>query len=466
MELGINSAISRGFFQQVRFLAELGYSVNQRDNCGRTPLMNCALVEDQSWGVGLARILIEKGASLNLRDPRGLNALHYACIYRRERLVKLYLGVTDFDLGKGDNHGNHALHHSVAKGDVQITKYLMSAYQKYGVSLDRVNKHGATALLQAWRCGQVECARLLEQAGADTGLADGEGCTPQQLEAEYESRKRAEAGKVQTQIAAVQPRYMLPRRRPQSPMYRPSSRASTKGWEQTQPGEKDEEEPNHAVTVNKLFPGQLYRSASHSDLRNNPEYIFRLTAADCFLDSEANESRRRRHSTASSQPSQRSSTQSWRHTMRDLYSSYFFQFTDSYCPVARIPETDQLSDGDPEDIGDAAISGHVRRVAGEFRKGTKGTGWDSLVPQRRSSRESGGPPSRKSSTGLGPFPNNTAKSPAGSLDSCSSESIPSLYRQGKRRQAGDDSGDSRRYAKGERKRPITAKVRNKAQATH
>ena len=58
----INAAIEKGLFKQVRYLIEFGARVNQRDHHGRTPLMNAALVEDEEWGVGLARLLLEKGA--------------------------------------------------------------------------------------------------------------------------------------------------------------------------------------------------------------------------------------------------------------------------------------------------------------------------------------------------------------------------------------------------------------------
>ena len=48
---------------------------------GRTPLMFCASIEDETWAYGIAQNLLEKGAKLGLKDPNGLNALMYACIH-------------------------------------------------------------------------------------------------------------------------------------------------------------------------------------------------------------------------------------------------------------------------------------------------------------------------------------------------------------------------------------------------
>ena len=89
METSIVSAILKGYFQQVRFLVETGCDVNERDALRRTPLMTCALVGDESWSVGLARVLIEHGASGSIRDKHGLNAFHHACIYQRLPLAKV-----------------------------------------------------------------------------------------------------------------------------------------------------------------------------------------------------------------------------------------------------------------------------------------------------------------------------------------------------------------------------------------
>ena len=110
MELDINSAIKKGFFQQVRFLVRFGHGVNKRDADGRTPLINCAFVDDERWAVGLARTLIESGARVGLTDRAGVTALHYACMLGRSALVQVFLKALDFDLNQPDRYGQRTIH--------------------------------------------------------------------------------------------------------------------------------------------------------------------------------------------------------------------------------------------------------------------------------------------------------------------------------------------------------------------
>lgn len=100
--MDINSAIKKGFFQQVRFLVRFGHSVDKRDEAGRTPLINSAFVEDERWAVGLARNLIESGARVGVTDRAGVNALHYACMLGRTGLVQIFLKAIDYDLNQPD----------------------------------------------------------------------------------------------------------------------------------------------------------------------------------------------------------------------------------------------------------------------------------------------------------------------------------------------------------------------------
>ena len=121
---------------QVRFLIELGHSVNVRTRHGQTPLMSCALVEEESWGVGLARLLLEKGASLQPKDKHELNAMQYACIYERPGLVKTFIRAADFNLNHRDRFGNTALHYSVTNGNIKITEMIINSLLKYKQSVD------------------------------------------------------------------------------------------------------------------------------------------------------------------------------------------------------------------------------------------------------------------------------------------------------------------------------------------
>ncbi|XP_067679343.1 ankyrin repeat domain-containing protein 50-like [Haliotis asinina] len=159
--LCLSDVMKMGYLQQVRDLVDLGMNIDSRDVDGKTPLMLCALMEPQSWGIGIARHLIENGANLTLRDKAGLNALHYACIYERDELVKVFLHAIDFDLNQTDKHGNTALHYCVQSGNADMVKLLVEHLQRYGLTLEKENKAGITARSLAQKLTWAECVEIL-----------------------------------------------------------------------------------------------------------------------------------------------------------------------------------------------------------------------------------------------------------------------------------------------------------------
>ncbi|ELU00644.1 hypothetical protein CAPTEDRAFT_207507 [Capitella teleta] len=163
MESSVVNAISKGFFQQVRFLVELGLNVNEREaSTGRTPLCALALLDSSKWAISMARLLIEHGARIGMRDKRGLNAFHYAVIYERTKLMSIYLRAIDFNVNQGDMHGNTALHHAAASGNVESVHLILNTLIRYKMTVHQVNQAGATALAHALELGQVECAMLIK----------------------------------------------------------------------------------------------------------------------------------------------------------------------------------------------------------------------------------------------------------------------------------------------------------------
>jgi hypothetical protein len=97
---------------------------------GRTPLMLCARIEDESWSYGLAQNLIEKGAKLGLRDSYGYSALMYACFYERTSMLHLFLNAPDdYSILCKDKFGNTAFH-LASLGKKQKTCALMHKIAK------------------------------------------------------------------------------------------------------------------------------------------------------------------------------------------------------------------------------------------------------------------------------------------------------------------------------------------------
>ncbi|XP_013421464.1 uncharacterized protein LOC106181577 [Lingula anatina] len=281
MDYTINTAIKRGFFQQVRFLIELGSDVNGKDEDGLTPLILCAMIEEEEWGVGLSRLLLEKGASVGFRDKRGLNALHYACLYQRLELVRVFLCAIDYDLNQGDKFGNTALHYAVSVGNVDITRLLLRTLQKYGMTVDKPNRRGFTPLIQAWSTGRVTCAQILVDEGhADQETADKvEGKTAK----EWETEVLAKMNKLVINPKVRRNRPSTASRVSSAPILRrrrPSTAMSLRG---------NRNAPDNGLLVNVEKTDMLIRSASLSDLRNNPEFVFKLSAVDYFSQENMND---------------------------------------------------------------------------------------------------------------------------------------------------------------------------------
>ena len=78
---------------------------------GRTPLMLCSMIEDNSWSYSIAQNLIEKGADLGLKDSNGYNALMYASLYERTNILELFLNAPgDYNILSKDLYGNTVFH--------------------------------------------------------------------------------------------------------------------------------------------------------------------------------------------------------------------------------------------------------------------------------------------------------------------------------------------------------------------
>ncbi|XP_038068753.1 ankyrin repeat domain-containing protein 63-like [Patiria miniata] len=169
----LHVAIHRGQFHDARQLVSAGDDVNCRDGNHRTPLILCALVEQETWGVGIARMLLETGALAGLADKQGRNALIYACIHRRLELVEILLSAVDFDLNHRDRFGNTALFYAATGGNADVVAALVRKLKHFGETLDKANKCGMTPLLEACRLGHERVARIMVDNGANVERRDG-----------------------------------------------------------------------------------------------------------------------------------------------------------------------------------------------------------------------------------------------------------------------------------------------------
>lgn len=117
-----------GNIDEVKSLISQGADVNyeqvirQGNSWGptTTPLCHAA-----RWGrAQIAAILIENGANVNLREPVGLSALHYASIYNHVLTMQLLISKGALIEARTDE-GRTPLHEAAAKGQKEATTILL-----------------------------------------------------------------------------------------------------------------------------------------------------------------------------------------------------------------------------------------------------------------------------------------------------------------------------------------------------
>lgn len=169
-------AVLSGRPRQVRLLLDNNCDVNITDECGQTPLIYAAQVECDKTRNRLIRILLFRGATVDLEDVTGRNALMWACIsgnYSDVALMLDHLDV-DIDLNKRDVNGRTALFHAVTTGCAAMVKSIILVLNKYGMSVDVSDDNGTSPLMQAIKLGYDVCASILQSVGnAKIGLGMG-----------------------------------------------------------------------------------------------------------------------------------------------------------------------------------------------------------------------------------------------------------------------------------------------------
>jgi ankyrin repeat protein len=203
-ELGsrLNEAAYRGFPRAVRFLLAHGAGVNYEEN-GETPLYEAAWwnhpdvavilldhgagINKQRHGEGdtalsiassdghleVVRLLLERGADINIANARGETPLSRAVVFRQERIVSLLL-VRGADPNLADKGGMTPLHVATEFGDVGTTEMLLA----HGANPNALSD-GETPLVCAARAfvnrpnQSLRIMRLLLQHGADPNLSGG-----------------------------------------------------------------------------------------------------------------------------------------------------------------------------------------------------------------------------------------------------------------------------------------------------
>ena len=85
--------------------------LNKKFLQGKTPLILCSYIKETEWAMPIARLLIENGAYLTIKNANnGCGPLHYACALLKPDLIKLFLKNLSFNLqSTRDFNGNSPL---------------------------------------------------------------------------------------------------------------------------------------------------------------------------------------------------------------------------------------------------------------------------------------------------------------------------------------------------------------------
>ncbi|XP_033738377.1 LOW QUALITY PROTEIN: uncharacterized protein LOC117325954 [Pecten maximus] len=334
----LTDIIKLEYFQQVRFFIDLGIEMEKTDENGRTPIMLCPFMEPEVWGTGIARLLIEKGASLENCDKYGMTVMHLACIYTRVELARVFLNAIDFDLLEQDKWGNTALHYAVRSGNLNLVKVITQAQWKYKFAFDKKNREGLTALDEAYRLKMRKIAETIEAVENQT-QADADNESLSQIPSLnirlsrdcLNSRTLSDFGSISRRSFRTRPKtaFLLARRESASSS---SSASSLYGHDRTVVSYRNfvrrELEPNERDDK------MILRCAPLADFRNNPEYLFHLVVPGVLPVSENMKSGRPRSAYDSKLHDSSSGRDgpyfSWRVEFKRLYRHYEYQCTPSY----------------------------------------------------------------------------------------------------------------------------------------
>ena len=124
----------------------------------------------EEHGVGIARLLLERGADVHAQDKDDNTALHLAAFSGRLEVVKVLLDHGTSATAENE-HGEIPLH-LVSRGIYDSQEYGVSVVRQFlerGVDVNALDKNRNTPLHSASCLGKLGIARVLLDHGAKAG---------------------------------------------------------------------------------------------------------------------------------------------------------------------------------------------------------------------------------------------------------------------------------------------------------
>ncbi|ENH74379.1 Ankyrin-1 [Fusarium oxysporum f. sp. cubense race 1] len=215
----LHRASREGSLRNVTFLLDRGMTIGTADHGGLTPLHHAVLRQSKEVvelltsrntgsrfldrpdkngctalvlatrkiNITIVQILLRHGSSCELKDRKGMTAIHYAAsLGFREALQAFSPRVKDINLT--DNMNNTAIHHGVLGGRANIVRFL--AERK--ADLEVLNAEGCSALILAVLKDNPETVRELVRVGANIYTIGRNGCSAMDFaehQGNYKSRR-------------------------------------------------------------------------------------------------------------------------------------------------------------------------------------------------------------------------------------------------------------------------------------
>ncbi|XP_059375549.1 ankyrin repeat domain-containing protein 29-like [Carassius carassius] len=159
-------AMQSGKVHLARFVLDAldGRIINGKAENGRTLLMHAVCLQEHATRSKFTQLLLDKGADVTARDDHGRTALSLACEHGHLDSVKLLVQF-NADPELTDMWGNNALMYAACGGHSQILEFLIRAFKKLGLRLDRTNHAGHSAIQVADYFGHNQCVQTLNGCG-------------------------------------------------------------------------------------------------------------------------------------------------------------------------------------------------------------------------------------------------------------------------------------------------------------
>lgn len=212
-------------------------------------------------------------------------------------------------------YGNSALHYAVSRNNSVVVKLLLETAAKYDLATDRENQLGVTPLSQALECQYDQCVYLLSQAG-NVNDSTADTTSVESLTEQRPPTDRMLNG-LDVHISGT------------SKGQTPSGHLLVRR-QRSQPGRRSSENGNVIELTGTTFPldggytGRFIRAVSAANLRNQPEYILHMSPRRCFAGEHPC------NPLPSATAIEDDDADNWRLQLKQLYTTYGYQFAPSY----------------------------------------------------------------------------------------------------------------------------------------